>query len=208
MSAEEGRISLKIDVNTGTIELDAPVDSFEHAIAKTKELTDSLDLRRGNQPNVVQAPEKQTVADSPPANTVGSQRERSRGRSSKASASTGRSGRLGSFKPVHDLLSEEQQVEIRRFMEEKRPEEQADKVQVAIFKGEELLERQGFNYNEVYTLLWRAGVDPLPKAVDVVIQKLMQEQMVEKGEHGFFLKFLGRNRVEKELPEPLSKDTK
>ena len=75
---------------------------------------------------------------------------------------------------------------------------------VAAHKGEQLLGRQGFTYNELYTLLWRAGVDPLPKAIDVVVQRLIQDQKMDKGEGGYFMKFLGQSRVEKELPS--SKD--
>jgi hypothetical protein len=85
-------------------------------------------------------------------------------------------------------------------MQKKAPVDQEDQILVAVHKGEQLLGRQGFSYNEIYTLLWRAGVEPLPKAIDVVIQRMVQDQKVDKGDAGYFMKFLGQSRVENELP--------
>ena len=46
MEAGKDRITLKIDVNAGTIELDAPAASFDQAIERTRELTGSLEFGR------------------------------------------------------------------------------------------------------------------------------------------------------------------
>ncbi len=78
--------------------------------------------------------------------------------------------------------------------------EQSDQVLVAIVKGEQLLGRRGFSFNEIYTLLWLSGVRDLTKALDVVLQRLLKEQMVVREAGGFAAKFLGRNRVERYLP--------
>jgi hypothetical protein len=71
---------------------------------------------------------------------------------------------------------------------------------VAIVKGEQILNRRGFGFNEIYTLMWLAGVKDLPKALDVVLARLIREQMIVREENGFAAKFIGRNRVEHELP--------
>lgn len=126
-------------------------------------------------------------------------REKSRAGGAKTS-SAGRPGRLGSFEPIRDLLTEAQHKEIYAYMQEKAPSDQEDQILVAVHKGEQLLGRQGFTYNEIYTLLWRAGIEPLPKAIDVVVQRLIQTQRMDKGDSGYFMKFLGQSRVDKELP--------
>jgi len=197
MNTEEKRITLKIDIKSGTIEIDAPVDSFDQAVEKTKELTDSLDLRSAARSTPSSSPEKVVSSEKPAVAPDGA---KSKSKSTKATASTARSGRIGSFEPLRDLLNEEQQKRIRDFVAKKSPTEQSDEVLVAMYEGEKLLERQGFSYNEIYTFMWRAGIDPLPKALDVVLQRLMSEQLVEKSGDGYFLKFLGQSRVEKDLP--------
>jgi hypothetical protein len=202
MGADENRIRLKIDLKTGTVELDAPPGDFERAIQKTKELADALHL--GAMPATAAANSSSSSAAADPARGESHQagakaRDAARVPSTKAS-STLRAGRLGSFEPIRDLLTDEQHKEIYAFMQQKAPVEQEDQVLVAVYRGEQLLNKQGFSYNEIYTLLWRAGIDPLPKAIDVVIQRLIRDQRLDKGPAGFFTKFLGQSRVEKELP--------
>ena len=204
MSNSEDRIKLRIDLKSGTIELDAPPADFEQAVLKTKELAASLQF--GERPMTApQAPPHEAGAMPTSANGGGGSKSREKARGTGAKSSVGRAGRLGSFEPIRDLLSEDQHKQLHSYMVQKAPADQEDEILVAVHKGEQLLSRQGFSYNEVYTLLWRAGVDPLPKAVDVVIQRLIQNQKMDKGDAGYFVKFLGQSRVEKELP-PSSKD--
>jgi hypothetical protein len=201
MEADDTRITLKIDVRSGTIELNAPADSFEHAIEKTKELTNSLDLR-GREEGMLGRSDGSPTEDSKPDSQVRASttaQERARAKPGK-SAAAARAGRLGSFNPENDLLNEEQQRAIRDFRVSKAPTDHPDEVLVALHQGEQLLTRQGFNFNQIYTLMWRAGTSPLPKALDEVLRVLMQQQLVERNDAGYFLKFLGRERVEKELP--------
>lgn len=198
MADSDKRISLKIDINSGIIEIDAPVESFDQAIEKTRELTDSLDLGK----RMPASGETANGAERTPLEKATSGRERGQNKSSKPSSSTGRSGRLGSFNPIRDLLTEEQEKSIREFKIEKAPVDQSDEILICMHQGEELLGKQGLNYNEIYTLMWRAGIEPLPKALDVVLQRLMKEQSIERGNDGYVLKFLGRQRVERELPLP------
>ena len=115
-------------------------------------------------------------------------------------ASSARAGRIGSFAEVKNLLSEPQQIQLREYFALKRPVEQSDEVLVAMLKGEELLNRKGFDYNEIYTLIWLAGVKELPKALDVVLGRMQKEHHVTKDDDGFSVKFVGRQRVETDLP--------
>jgi len=200
MEAEDKRISLKIDVRSGTIELDAPADSFEQAIEKTKELTNSLDLRgREDVPTQSDAPSVESSKREPQARGSATAHEKVRSKPGKP-GSAARAGRLASFNPENELLNEEQQRAIRDFRTSKAPSELHDEVLVALHQGEQLLTRQGFNFNQIYTLMWRAGTSPLPKALDEVLRVLMQQQLVERNDAGYFLKFIGRERVERELP--------
>jgi hypothetical protein len=198
----EKRVSLKIDLSAGTIELDAPAESFDQAIERTKELTATLDLggRRAQVPQGVGEAEP-PAATASAENTQGSHPPRLKGRTGKvATPSASRPGRIGSFEEVRGLLTEEQEIELRSFMAEKAPSEQADQVLVAMVKGEQLLGRRGFGFNEIYTLVWLSGVKDLPKALDVVLLRLAQEQKVVREPGGFAVKFVGRNRVERDLP--------
>lgn len=202
--ADETRVSLKIDVRNGTIELNAPAGSFEHAIQKTKELTSTLDLRgSGAQletPGVVGGRASSSDASSKVAqDSSKAAQEKTRGKSGK-STSGARSGRLGSFTPDQGLLSEEQQRAIREFRISKAPTDQHDEALVALYQGEKLLSRKGFSFNEIYTLMWRAGTSPLPKALDEVMRQLALQQLVERGDEGYFMKFIGQERVENDLP--------
>lgn len=207
MAADESRIKLKIDLRSGTLELDALPADFELAIQRTKELAGSLQFGERPMPPLAASPAKSTINTGPQAGPVTASKSRDKPRSSggKSPSSTGRPGRLGSFEPVRDLLTDAQHKEIYAYLRQKAPVDQEDQILCAVHKGEQLLGKQGFSYNEVYTLLWRAGVDPLPKAIDVVVQRLIQDQKMDKGESGYFMKFLGQSRVDSELPS--SKDT-
>ena len=69
-----------------------------------------------------------------------------------------------------------------------------------MMKGEELLQRQGFEYNEIYTLMHLGGIKPLPKAIDVVLGKLVGENWVVRDGKSFSRKFVGRDFVTENLP--------
>jgi hypothetical protein len=199
---DERRVSLKIDISRGTIELDAPADSFEDAIARTRELTSSLDFRgMQSAAEAPSTPRKETTeieeAAAPPPQEA-SQPSRSKTRGTKVSA--GRPGRIGSFEQVKDLLPEAKEIELRKFFSQKSPKEQIHQVLTAVVKGEELLSKKGLTYNDIYTLMWIGGVKPLPKAIDVVLTRLFQDQFVTRENGGFSSKFLGREFVENSLP--------
>lgn len=196
------RISLKIDLRSGVIEIDAPAESFQDAIAQTKDLTASLDFAAALEAPTISAPtlsELPAASAQSPATQLPTKQSPSK-KSKGLKASSARPGRIGSFEEVRGLLTEPQEIDLRSFFAAKAPSEQTHQVIVAIVKGEELLGRKGFSYNEIYTLMWLGGVKDLPKAVDVVLGKLMQEQMVVRDEAGFAAKFIGRNFVEQELP--------
>jgi hypothetical protein len=207
MDDVEGRVSLKIDLATGTIELDAPASSFNEAIEKTKELAATLDLKnRRSTPQSSEQTTGSTVSTGASANeAVTPPPSPARATRAKNGKSSGRVGRLGSYEPIAKLLTEEQEIELRAFFTEKSPSEQSDRALVAMLKGEHLLGRKGFTYNEIYTLMWLGGVKDLPKALDVVLGKMIQEQTIIKEGAGFSTKFIGRNRVENDLPK---RDTK
>jgi hypothetical protein len=194
------RISLKIDIRAGVIELDAPAESFDEAVARTQELASSLDF------STAAAPAQEARAEAPQGQDAPADQQRPQGQASRprtrsgTKASSARTGRIGSFEEVRGLLTEEQEIALRAFFSEKAPSEQGHQALVAIVKGEQLLERKGFTYNEIYTLMWLAGVKDLPKALDVVLLKLAQEQMVVRDENGYAAKFVGRNFVENDLP--------
>jgi hypothetical protein len=206
---EQKRITLKIDLQNGVIELDAPADEFDQAISKTMNLTNSLDFTRQKSEEEPKArPERnqpEPTATPSGAAPVGSSAKVSR---SNSKPSAGRPGRIGTFEEAKGFLSESQERELRAFFAEKAPSEQGHRVLTAIVKGEQLLERKGFNYNEIYTLLRLGGIKPLPKALDVVLTRLMQDQFIVREGKGFGAKFLGREFVEDQLPPKAANGSK
>jgi hypothetical protein len=197
----ENRISLKIDLRSGVIEIDAPAESFEEAIAQTRTLTASLDFSDTMEPapKTAGGPAASLEQDATPSVSTRQSLPPRKSKASKASAA--RPGRLGSFDEVKGLLTEPQEIELRKFFVEKAPSEQSHQALVAIVKGEQLLSRRGFSYNEIYTLMRLGGVKGLPKALDVVLQRLVQDQMIVRETDGFVAKFIGRDFVEQELPK-------
>ncbi|TPM91620.1 hypothetical protein [Mesorhizobium sp. B2-1-3A] len=190
-----GRISLKIDLSTGTIEIDAPAGEFHQTVDKAKELL-------GQMPAA--APAVRDTSSTPAAKIVGqsvSTLDRPKAKSGKSSGgSQARAGRIGSFEPIDMGLTESQERELRAFMEAKRPPEQPDQVAVALYKGEQLLGRRGFGYNEIYSLLRLSGIRELPKALDVLLARMMDSQwVVRDGPQQFALKFIARDHVEHKL---------
>lgn len=194
--AEDNRIKLRIDLGSGrTFELDAPRDDFHQALQNTRELIGPIDFNSAGP----SAPPPVTVTV--PAEPSRPTRRARLNKTGAPSSSAARPGRIGSFDPIRDLLTEKQHQELHSFVKEKVPADQSDQVLVTTYMGQQLLGRAGFSYNEIYTMLWRANIEPLPKALDVVVQRLMQEQLMDKGEAGFYVKFLGQQRVERGLPK-------
>jgi hypothetical protein len=197
MTVEESRVSLKIDLASGLIEIDAPQGSFDKAVSSAKELLAIAPGQRAQGKPSVQLPqvEEPQAVDS---STDSKAPERTKKATRGASASAARPGRIGSFEPVDLGLEEAQERELRSFMLERAPAEQADQVAVAIYKGEQLLRRKGFTYNEIYTLLRLSG-GKLPKALDVVLLRMSELQWVVRDGQQFSLKFVGRDHVEQKL---------
>jgi hypothetical protein len=195
MAETSERISLKIDLSTGVIEIDSPAEKFQSAVDKAKELL-------GQIPSSLSRPARAPVVgdDARPSSTA-VEPERPKNRSVRTTGgSQGRAGRLGSFEPVEMGLDEGQERELRSFMQTKNPTEHAEQVAVALYKGEQLTGRRGFGYNEIYSLLRLAGIRDLPKALDVTIGKMVDLQwVVRDGPQMFALKFVGRDHVEHKL---------
>ncbi len=191
MTSQDSRVHLSIKPD-GSIEIDCPPEHFSAAIEKTKELAQALNLANAKQP-AKPADVVLDAEDVPASNKPKGKKARTLG------GSSGRTGRIGSFEEVKGLLTEEQEIALRGFMQGLNLAEQKDEVLVAMYKGEELLGRKGFSYNEVYTLMWLGGIKELPKALDQVLRDMIGEQLIVRSDKGFEVKFVGRARVEKDL---------
>ncbi len=193
---EQSRISLKIDLVAGTIELDAPPSEFHDAIERTKDLAASLSF--GSLPPrraVTMAADAQTPEPAAPIAKPSKRTTRAPG------GSSGRAGRIGSFEPVAFNFTEDQERSLLSFGQTKKPTTQAEQVAVAMFQGEKLLNRRVFSYNEIYTLMRGAGIKDLPKALDVLFVQMIDNQWLSREDGGFALKFLARDFVEQKLPK-------
>jgi len=196
----QDRISLKIDLRSGMLELDAPENRFDAAIEKAKELLGSMPPAGGGSAarNNAQKEEQATLeteASEDVANAVRPTREAVKTRS-KSGRSSGRPGRIGSFEVVDFGLTEANERGLRRFMELAEPKDQGAMVAVAMYASEKIFGKSEFNYNEVYSLLRLSGIKALPKALDVLISRLVEMQWVARDGLNFKLKFIGRDFVE------------
>lgn len=213
MSSSSDRVSIKLNVFDGTIEIEASSTDFQVAVDKAKELAVATQLglsARASLPSegggamTIANPQADAPSPAPnhapsmsPTSSPGDKRAKP-GRS--PGGSSGRPGRIGSFEPVKLGMSESDERALRDFIKEKAPVEQGHQVAVAMMKGEELLGRQGLEYNEIYTLMHLGGIKPLPKALDVVLGKLAGENWVTREGKSFSMKFVGRDFVTENLP--------
>lgn len=195
-------VQCKIDLKAGTVDVSAPPEDFEKAVEKAKDLAASLAhhaMVSPPPPPVHDAGRTDSVASNRPKPVqAGSTATRKR---SGSSASTGRTGRIGSFEPCDLGLSEDAERALLKHYADKKPVEQQDKVATAMYKGAELLGRQSFTYNEIYTLLRLSGEKELPKALDVVIGRMTGANWTVREGNGYALKFPARDYVEQMLPQ-------
>lgn len=201
--SEENLVRFRFDPKTGEIELSAPPSEFEKAAENAKILVEGLVKHVKTSPSddpTTPLGKKQGVAD------PGSQKAHAAGegpstkKSGRSRNSSGRPGRIGSFVPVDFAMDEEKERALLAFYREKAPVEQAEKVAVAIYKGSELLGRSGFDYNEIYTLMRLGGEKALPKALDVVVSRMVNDNWATREHEGVALKFPAKDHVEQNLP--------
>jgi hypothetical protein len=206
MSTSSDRISLRVNIASGLIEIDAPVANFSEVAEHAKVL---LGIAKSELPLVrerafeakrtgVEDTPLHSSASSAEGAAVTAERRAKAGRSS--GGSSGRPGRIGSFEPVELSLTESQERSLRDYFKAKAPEEQLHQVAVAIAKGEEILGRKGLEYNEIYTLMKLGGVKTLPQAIDVVIGKMVSDNWATKDGKKYSMKFVGREYIEENLP--------
>jgi len=193
---ENDRVTITYDPLTGKLEFSAPKDQLEKASDTAQILIKTAHACLLPQDRVAsKAPQAAAQHKAENNNEV---RAAPAARSAKkAGESSGRSGRIGSFEKVNFGLVEDQERAIYEFYTTRRPSEQKHQVAVAMYIGEKILERQTFDYNEVYTLMHLGGERDLPKALDVVVSQLAKENWIVRDGGSFGLKFLARDYVEK-----------
>lgn len=202
--SEGAAITCEIDLETGKVKIVAPPEHFAPA---AKAVEGIIALRRLS--NVGQADR----GTSKPVEGVGAAGSTQQGEHYRApkdrggaragrspGGSSGRAGRIGSFEPVAFDLSEDRERELHEFYGSKNPKSQSDKVACAMYKAEQVLGRKGLSYNEIYTAMRLSGERDLPKALDVLIARMIDDNWVSREAEGFALKFLARDYVEQKLP--------
>jgi hypothetical protein len=197
-------ISFKVDTKTGVIEVAAPPEHFQEVMTGVKELLEiakTLPLASESGREEATSNENGTTSSADAANQKTGM-ESTVARRSRPGGSASRPGRIGSFEPVEFGLKEENERRLRQFYAEKKPKEQSHQVAVAMYQGEKALNRKAFSYNEIYTLLRLSGEKELPKALDVVIARMLTDNWVIREKDGIALKFVGRDFVEASLPLP------
>lgn len=198
---EGGTITCEIDLETGKVRIVAPPEHFAPA---AKAVEGIIALRMAASAGKGEAPAGGASAPNsgaPREEPTRTHKERVSGRPAKNSAgSSGRTGRIGSFEPIAFGLSEQQERELHEFYGSKNPKSQSDKVACAMYKAEQILNRKGLNYNEIYTAMRLSGERELPKALDVLIARMIDENWISREQDGFALKFLARDYVEQKLP--------
>lgn len=189
-------ITISYDPATGKLEFSAPKDQLEKASDAAQVLIKTAHACLLPQRPAAPAEATPKPSTSPPTSPPIPRANKRPGESS------GRTGRIGSFEKVEFGLSEDQERAIFDFYSTRRPIEQGQQVAVAMYIGSKVLNRPSFDYNEIYTLLHLGGERELPKALDVVIGRLLKDNWVARDGRAFTLKFQARDFVEKLSPSP------
>lgn len=188
---DNDKVNITFDPSTGKFEFSAPGDKLQEAAEQAKVLIQTVNaclLPQERRKPALQ-PDAETQAAPAPDRSAKSPR--------KFGESSARLGRIGAFEKVDFGLSEAQERAIFEFYSTRRPKEQQEQVVVAMYIGSKVLNRSGFNFNEIYTLLHLGGERELPKAVDVVMGRLAGINWVSKAGKLYSLKFQATDFVDK-----------
>lgn len=196
---ENRTVKCRIDLTSGIVEIEA-ADEIFHKIAQ--EVQNMVQVLSGAVSSRAKSLSKPGMGSSTGGGSVPKPNvpaDRSGKKAPRGSApSAGRPGRIGSFEPVMFGISEAQERDLLANYARKHPSEQMHKIAVAMYFGELALSQSVFDYNEIYSLMRLCGEKKLPKAIDVVLQKMIKENWATREGDGFSLKFLAKDYAAEE----------
>ncbi|MDC9826298.1 hypothetical protein PRN20_21395 [Devosia sp. ZB163] len=143
-------IKLRIDIQSGTIELETDAANFDSVMDRTSALLDqflqvSQTETEGEPPDVPRSPNTADAAPAPDP-TPATKRRRGSG-----------TAKVADWQMVPDLLNEQQRLDLKTFYAEKSPQNQNEQVAVLCFKVKELKGITTFTGNDVYTAFQVVG---------------------------------------------------
>lgn len=140
-------IKLKIDVIHGTMDVECSGDDFQSVMSRAEKVLENFG-------NATRPPltEKKAEVSETPRRTEKSDNPSAKQTSASPKAKRKKGGaRAANWKIVGDLMSEDQRNQLKDFYKEKAPGKQNDQVAVLAHKLGEMLNREGFDGNEIHT---------------------------------------------------------
>lgn len=147
-------IKLKLDLIEGTLEVECTGEDFDAVIARSEAM---LEKYKAAVPAPTQRPAAALEEPEEPGGQNDEEVEVSVSEPKPKRKRGKGTAKVANWKPVDNLLSEEQRTELREFYAQKAPSKQNDQVAVLAHKLKEMLGRDGFDGNEIYTAFQVVG---------------------------------------------------
>ena len=162
-------VKLKIDINNGIIEIDSEEAAFDRVCDQASKLLASFSESNLSRNEAVSAYPSEKPLAQEPINSNGENKKSSAKQKRRASGI----GTAASWEMVDDLVSREQLAKLKGFYSEKSPTNQNEKIAVITVKSAELVGRQEFDGNDIYTA-FRLLDEKVPGDIKGVFKNMKQ----------------------------------
>ncbi|MBQ4808702.1 hypothetical protein J4717_14590 [Phaeobacter sp. HS012] len=195
------RVTLKLDVLAGTIEIDADAEDFERAATKASELLQTLHQSSTASRASLSIPLEEAAE---PAETSAHDLKQNRPVERKSPKRKGPGVRKLAI--IDDLLTEQDRQDLRKFYAEKAPKTQAEIIAVLCVKLEALTKKDRFSPDEVYTAI-QAVDEKTPANLVATFGNMISRQSFGSIEDGCFVpNFKCKDYVKHNLPKATMTD--
>ncbi|MGI9406625.1 MAG: hypothetical protein ACR2O4_09660 [Hyphomicrobiaceae bacterium] len=200
---EKTRVKVHIDINSGELDIDAPVEQYADIVSKISEIIPKL--RDATQANVGETSSSGTAQSDKKGVSNSSETGETKKRKASSSGTKSKLGaaKYNDFRPFKlEGIDDHAEMELKEFYDEKKPKSQDEQVAVIVYKLAALLKREALNYDEIYQGFRLAQETHPPKSMAGVISNMSNKMLVERLGDGVRLKIQGTDLVEKMLPRP------
>ena len=201
-------VSIKIDLQTGSLEITAPESALDRVFEKVQGLLPKLQVAVQGGHLVPDLPEVSTnETETPETKRTSQSREPIRRRAkpkTRQISETGNTVRLGTpfykdFTPFNLGVGDQIEIEFSSLYKTAAPSKGKDKVLIACYIANKYLNKDRFTYDDIYQILRTAGESAPPKNLSAVTGPLSDENLIAKEADGLRVKIQGIDKVEKEI---------
>lgn len=196
------QVTLKIDINNGTMEIQADADVFDGVATGAVELLErisaGIEFRQPEQPSQHLANQ---TGNAPPESGVDQPATKGKERKRRPSGTT----KVKNLKIIDDLLQPAQRAALKTFVQEKNPRNQNELVAVLAFKLKEFTERSGFSDDEIHTAVQAVG-RKTPANLRAVFGNMTADGLGKQEDGRFIPNFKCDDLVNHDLPHKVKAD--